>query len=276
MKQSDCGFSGRQGAAGSPARPNRTDRGQGGSNGLCVYFQVCVCVREKDEGGECPVKLNVASWLLNELALAVTATLSDLPAGTSLSHLGCQWMAVNPTLPWTLAFNKPIHVFNKGPVRRVHVVTCYLTSASYPGVCDTAQSASWLFRMSGCSFWYRSVDSVFVTECAECYLSPEQTHKLHCCCGSYQCSASSPLPPCIPQTPLDDISLAIQHSALVTTDSLERVIVTVPGFTLHHRNTSTETLPRLFHVFRDLSTSSDIYTLIDNKPSELWFGGDSE
>lgn len=78
------------------------------------------------------------------------------------------------------------------------------------------------------------------------------------------------------KTPLDDISLAIQHSALVTTDSLERVIVTVPGFTLHHRNTSTETLPRLFHVFRDLSTSSDIYTLIDNKPSELWFGGDSE
>lgn len=136
MKQSDCGFSGRQGAAGSPARPNRTDRGQGGSNGLCVYFQVCVCVREKDEGGECPVKLNVASWFLNELALAVTATLSDLPAGTSLSHLGCQWMAVNPTLPWTLAFNKPIHAFNKGPVRRVHVVTCYLTSASYPGVCD--------------------------------------------------------------------------------------------------------------------------------------------
>lgn len=139
-----------------------------------------------------------------------------------------------------------------------------------------AQSASWLFRMSGCSFWYRSVDSVFVTECAECYLSPEQTHKLHCCCGSYQCSASSPLPPCIPQTPLDDISLAIQHGALVTTDSLERVIVTVPGFTLHHRNTSTETLPRLFHIFRDLSTSSDIYTLIGNKPSELWFGGDSE
>lgn len=80
------------------------DRGQGALQGqtgqtgakedpmgcVCISKCVCVCVREKDEGGECPVKLNVASWFLNELALAVTATLSDLPAGTSLSHLGCQ------------------------------------------------------------------------------------------------------------------------------------------------------------------------------------------
>ena len=82
--------------------------------GICVC--VCVCERERESSAECgcPVKLNGACRVPNEPVLAGGLTHSDLPLCTSLSHLGCQGIAVNPDVPWTLAFAKPIHIFNEG------------------------------------------------------------------------------------------------------------------------------------------------------------------
>lgn len=96
---------------------------------------MCVCVRERERhaGCGCPVKLNGACWFPNEPVLAGGLTHGDLPLCTSLSHLSCQGMAVNPTLPWTLAFAKAIHIFNKALARRM-VMSWYvgLYLYSYP------------------------------------------------------------------------------------------------------------------------------------------------
>jgi len=100
MRQNDFSFPGRLYEAGSLARPCRRGRGRGvewsGGNGPDVCAPVCVCV--KHAGSGCPVKLNGACRVSNEPVLAGGLTHSDLPLCTSLSHLGCQGMAVNLSL----------------------------------------------------------------------------------------------------------------------------------------------------------------------------------
>lgn len=94
--------------------PRRQGTLQGHTGEAVEQRPQCVCVYVRQAGCGCPVKLNGACRVPNEPVLAGGLTHSDLPLCTSLSHLGCQGMAVNLSLPWTLAFTKPIHIFNKG------------------------------------------------------------------------------------------------------------------------------------------------------------------
>ena len=107
---------GRQGA-----QRGHVGEAEGAKASMCVYLCVCGWVCVWHAGCGCPVKLNGACRVPNEPVLAGRLTHSDLPLCTSLSHLGCQRMAVNPSVPWTLAFTKPIHIFNKGLAWRTHM-----------------------------------------------------------------------------------------------------------------------------------------------------------
>lgn len=89
MRQSDSGY-GRQGAQHGHA-------GEAGGAKASACVNLCVCVRHAGCG--CPVKLNGACRAPNEPVLAGGLTHGDLPLCTSLSHLGCQRMAVNPSPP---------------------------------------------------------------------------------------------------------------------------------------------------------------------------------
>lgn len=80
--------------------------------------RVCVCVRgARTIWMPCEVKWSVpgSQWA----SVSWQTDNSDLPLCASLFHLCCRGRAVNPSLPWTLAFTKPIHIFNKGQALRM-------------------------------------------------------------------------------------------------------------------------------------------------------------
>lgn len=90
----------------------------GEAGGARASTRVCLCEGEHALYG-CPVKLNGACRVPNEPVLAGRLTHSNLPLCASLFHLCCRGRVVNPSLPWTLAFTKPIHIFNKGQALRM-------------------------------------------------------------------------------------------------------------------------------------------------------------
>lgn len=97
-----------------PCKAIQERPGDQGAQCVCIY--VCVTRRMCST-----VKLNGACRVPNEPLLAGRLTHNDLPLCTSLSHPGCQGIVVNPSLAWTLAFAKPIHIFNKDLTWRMHM-----------------------------------------------------------------------------------------------------------------------------------------------------------